>query len=343
MRTFENTMAREAAGAPDAAARQLERLGSQLASIADRLRERNPRFVVTGARGSSDHAATYGKYLIETHLGLPVASIGPSVASLYKAPLQLQDGVFIAVSRSGEGQDLLRLTESARKGGALVLALVGEENSQLARLADIVLPLCNAPETSVTATKSYLTSMLAFLQLVGHWGSNKPLLRQAEAVPAVLAKASALDWYAPLSRLTRSHGLYVIGRGFGAAAALEMAQKCQELCRLHANAYSAAELLHGPLAVVGPGFPVLALTQNDATLDITRHAIQSLLRLGAEVITNDPGHARAVTLPTNAKLAPEVAPLALIQSFYLAIPEIAADRGLNPDAPLNLSRMPDTV
>lgn len=335
-------MVREAAESSDAARRQIARCGATFAELGARLRQLQPKLVVTCARGSSDHAAYYGKYLIETQLGLPVASVGPSIASLYDTKLQLDGTLFVVVSQSGRSPDLLRLVATARESGALVVGFVNDETSPLATGCDYFLPLCAGPERSVAATKSYLMSAFAFLQLAAHWRQDDALLRTVTATPQALDAAMTCDWSDALARLNDVTGLYVIARGLGNGAALEMALKCKETCRLHAEAFSAAEVIHGPLALVGPGFPVLALTQHDATEDASRAVIERMVSLGATVLSTD-GSAGTVALPTVPNLPPEIAPLAQVLSFYLAIHKVARARGLDPDVPPNLKKVTETV
>jgi glucosamine--fructose-6-phosphate aminotransferase (isomerizing) len=335
-------MAREAAQAAACARRQIERCAAGFAELGERLRRRPPRFVVTCARGSSDHAASYGKYLIETELGRPVASVGPSIASVYqRRPLELGDCLFVTVSQSGRSPDLLRLTEVARAGGALVVGFINDERSPLAERCDLALPLCAGAETSVAATKSFLLSGLAFLQLVAHW-SGAPALTQAVAeLPDALDAARQLDWWPALAPLASARSLYVLGRGTGLGAALEIALKLKETCRLHAEAFSTAEVLHGPLALVEPGFPILVVGQDDDSAATTRSAIARLVELGANVrATLDvPGVAR---LPTLAG-SPVSAPLCQVQSFYMAVHQLAVTRGLDPDVPAHLHKVTETL
>ncbi|MBB6251154.1 SIS domain-containing protein [Nitrospirillum iridis] len=341
--TLTPLMAREAAETPDAIRRQIDRCTPLFQDLGDRLRRLAPRFVVTGARGSSDHAATYGKYLIETRLGLPVASIGPSVVSLYQTPLQLKDSLYVTVSQSGRSPDLLRLTEAAKAGGALTVAFVNDETSPLFQLVDVAIPLCAGPEKSVAATKSYLTSLFAFLQMVAYWKADPLLVSTLAQAPEWMERAVALDWYPGLSHLTAARGLYIIGRGLGAAAAQEMALKCKETSRLQADAFSAAEVIHGPLALVGPDFPVLALTQDDVTLPPTIAAIRRMVAMGGTVLSTATDVPGVVPLPTVPGVPVELAPLAATLSFYMGIHRVATDRGLNPDVPPNLAKVTETV
>lgn len=333
----------EARESGDAARRQIERCGARFADLGEQLRKLQPHLVVTCARGSSDHAASYGKYLIETRLGLPVASIGPSVASLYQTKLQLEQSLFVVVSQSGRSPDLLRLVETARESGALVVGFVNDETSPLAERCDYFLPLCAGPEKSVAATKSYLMAAFAFLQLVANWQQDPALLDVVRATPGALDAATALDWKTPMAQLATAQGLYVIGRGLGTGAALEIALKCKETSRLHAEAFSAAEVIHGPLALVGPDFPVIALTQADQTEDANRAVIQRMLSLGATVLSTDTEVAGVVPLPVLPDMPPELAPLTQVLSFYLGIHHVARARGLDPDVPANLKKVTETV
>jgi len=337
-----SAMAREAAEAPAAAARQIARCGAGFAELGTRFRRSPPRFVVTCARGSSDHAAAYGKYLIETTFGRAVASVGPSIVSVYDVPLALDGALFVAVSQSGRSPDILRLTEAARKGGALVVGFVNDESSPLPDLCHVSLPLSAGPETSVAATKSYILSCLAFLQLTAHWSNDAALRDAVEALPDALEAACKLDWWPALQTLEQITNLYVIGRGLGLGAALEMALKLKETSRLHAEAFSAAEVMHGPLALVRPGFPILALGQNDETAEGTREVVSRLAGMGASVLSavDVPG---TTPLPTVAGVPSVLAPLCQIQSFYMAVWRLALARGLNPDAPQNLRKVTETV
>ncbi|HLY56528.1 MAG TPA: SIS domain-containing protein [Stellaceae bacterium] len=342
-RPHATAMAREAAESGAAVARQIRRTAVQFEVLGQRLRAVRPRVVITCARGSSDHAACYGKYLIETRLGIPVASIGPSVASLYGTALAVRGALFVAVSQSGRSPDLLRMAKAARAGGAYVVCLVNVETSPLAQIADLFIPLSAGPETSVAATKSHLAAAFAFLQLVAHWQESDTLKAVAASTPAVLDAASALDWGPMLSTLAAARDLYVIGRGLGSGAALEIALKLKETCRLHAEPFSAAEVVHGPLELVGPGFPVIVVTQNDQTAPASIDVIRRLIEMGASVLSTDPSVPGTLALPVLDDLPPELAPLAAVQSFYMAVPTLAIERGRDPDAPANLLKITETL
>jgi len=323
------TLASEASESAAGAARQIATIGPALVELVRRLRQHPPAFVVTCARGSSDHAATYGKYLLETTVGCAVASVGPSIVSTYGRAPDLRGALFVAVSQSGKSPDLVQLTIAARAGGAIVVGLLNDTSSPLAAACDVVLPLCAGAETSVAATKSFLLSCLAFLQLAAHWTDDRALHDAVARAPDALAAATATPW--SLDHLAPARNLYVVGRGVGLSAALEIALKLKETCRLHAEAFSTAELRHGPIALVEPGFPVIAVVQDDRTRPSVTDAIAHLASLGAQ-ITQPAVDAPAV-----------LAPLCHVQSFYLALPALARARGLDADAPVHLSKVTRTI
>src|SRR6188474_1291344 len=184
----QSLMLQESAEAPDVVARLIQRNEAACRGLADRMRADPPRFVVTCARGSSDSAATFAKYLIEIALGRVVASVGPSISSIYGGRPKMRDALFLAISQSGRSPDLLTLAEAARADGALTVALVNDTASPLAQLCEVVLSLNAWPERSVAATKSYIASLAGVLQLVRHWSGDTALDRALQRLPADLAE-----------------------------------------------------------------------------------------------------------------------------------------------------------
>lgn len=329
----------EAAEAADVVARQFERNADTVASLALSLNHAPPRFVVTCARGSSDHAATYAKYLFETRLGIVTASASPSVGSVYAVPQRMDGALFLAISQSGKSPDLLRNAEAARDGGARVVALVNVEDSPLAQLADTVIPLHAGPERSVAATKSYIASLAAIAHLAALWSPHADLRNALPALPAALRGAWQMDWTALADGLVDARNLFVLGRGLGLAVAQEAALKFKETCGLHAEAYSSAEVKHGPMALVGPGFPVLCFAQPDETEAGTIALAQEFRARGAQVwLAAGRGDLQLAPAPHAA-----LAPLLAIQSFYRAIESLARRRGFNPDVPPHLNKVTETV
>lgn len=346
-RAASTAMFREAAEAADVVERQFQRNRAALAALARELRERPPPFVATCARGSSDHATTYGKYLFETQLGVVTASLSPSVGSVYGVRPGLAGALFIAVSQSGKSPDLLRNAEVARDAGARVVAVVNVEDSPLARIADVVVPLHAGPERSVAATKSYLASLSALLQLTALWKGDAALLDALDRLPDAMRAAWACDWSSLERGLVPAHNLFVLGRGLGLAAAQEAALKFKETCGLHAEAYSSAEVKHGPMALVGPGFPVLILAQPDETQSGTLALADEFRARGARVWVASrqapsdagaDGHLAVAEAPH-----PACMPLLLVQSFYRAVNALSLHRGHDPDAPPHLNKVTETV
>jgi glucosamine--fructose-6-phosphate aminotransferase (isomerizing) len=336
-------MFQEAAESAEVVARQIALDRGRLVALGQQLRTLAPRAVVTCGRGSSDHAATYAKYLIETRTGVLVASAAPSVSSVYAVQPQLQGALFLAVSQSGKSPDLLAAAEAAKASGALVVALVNVEDSPLAALADAVVPLRAGPETSVAATKSCLAAFAAILHLVAAWTDDANLFAALDALPARLAQAWPLDWRAAVEGLRGARDLYVIGRGVGFAAAQEAALKFKETCGLHAEAFSAAEVRHGPMAIVGPGFPVVMFAQPDETLEGVRELAAEFAARGAQVLLAGADATGATPLPTLADADSLTQPILTLLSFYRMTATLSVARGYDPDRPPHLNKVTETV
>jgi glucosamine--fructose-6-phosphate aminotransferase (isomerizing) len=335
-------LCREAAESPGVVRAQLGANDAVIRDLAARLRQHPPRAVVTLGRGSSDHAATFARYLIETRLGVMTASTPPSVSSVYDAAPAMTDTLCLAISQSGRSPDLLAAAEAARTAGATVVALVNDAASPLADLADVTAPLLAGPELSVAATKSYIGALSAIVQLVAYWSGDAALLRALERLPDLLEDAWAQDWSAALAPLATAQNLYVLGRGVGFGVAEEAALKLKETCGLHAEAFSAAEVRHGPMALVGPNFPVLAFAQNDETRAGVEAALAAAAAQGAPAIkVGGEAQAGVITLPT-ASACPILEPIAYELSFYRLVGALALARGRDPDRPPHLTKITET-
>lgn len=335
-------MFREAAEAADAVERQLGDTEGSITALARELEARPRAIVVTVARGSSGHAATFAKYLFETRLGVLTSSAAPSVSSVYAAGSHLRNALLLAISQSGRSPDLLAAVAAARQSGALVASMINAEDSPLAALSDHVIPLRAGEERSVAATKSFIASLAAITQLAARWSDDADLLAALDDLPGRLRAAWKLDWSAALARLRDAEHLYVVGRGLGFGPALEAALKLKETCGLHAEAFSAAELRHGPMALVGPGFPVLAFAQADGTREGIAGLLRELVALGADVL------AAGVPVPDTLELPsleadPALQPLLQIQSFYRLANALAVARGRDPDRPRHLRKVTETL
>jgi len=330
-------MRREASEAPEAIARFLERNASALHALGRRLRTIDPPVVLTSARGSSDNAAGYLKYLTEIALGVPCASVGASVASLYGAQLKVRNGLSVTISQSGKSPDIVALQEAARKSGALTIAIVNVADSPAALSADICLPLHAGPEQSVAATKTFIVSLVAAAAIVAEWKGDAGLSRALAELPEQLSRACQLEWSGLTDMAAMADSLYVLGRGPSFPIASETALKLKETCAIHAEAYSAAEVMHGPLELVEAGFPVLVYAQDDAARPATEAAIARLKSMGAVV------RVAGGDLPVITPDHPLLAPIPMIQTAYLAIEKVAERLGRNPDKPRQLKKVTETV
>lgn len=336
-------MRREVEEIPEAVARLLDRSGPALTAAGQGIRAADPHFVVTVARGSSDHASTFLKYAIELTAGLAVASVGPSVASIYGAKLRLAGSVCLTISQSGKSPDIVAMAESARQRGALTIALTNTAESPLARASSHAIDILAGPEKAVAATKSFVNSAVAGLALMAHCTDDDSLLAALKQLPAQFGKAIDCDWTPMTDALAAHDSLFVLGRGPSFAMASEAALKLKEVCATHAEAYSAAEVMHGPMALVGPGFPLLALAARDASEPSVVAAAESLAAKGAAVFATSDGVEKARRLPFISTGHPLTDPLPMIVSFYAFAEAYARHRGLDPDSPPNLRKVTETV
>ncbi|MEO8017920.1 MAG: SIS domain-containing protein [Pseudomonadota bacterium] len=332
----------EAADSARVVGAQLPLNAPVLRELGMRLRSEPPRAVVTCARGSSDHAATYAKYLIESHTHVLTSSAAPSVSSIYESRADLEGVLFIAISQSGKSPDLLAATQNARSSGALTVALCNTPGSPLMELVEVAVPLHAGPETSVAATKSYIASLACIAQLVANWTEDRRLLAVLPQVPELLARAWSRDWSKAVEILREAVNLFVVARGYGLGIAQEAALKLKETCGLHAEAFSSAEVKHGPMALVREGFPVLMFTQRDDTRAGIEDLASEFAARGAQVLLAGAQAKGAISLPT-VEAHPVIEPLLTIQSFYAMANALALARGLDPDRPPHLDKVTETV
>ncbi len=327
----------EALEASEAVARFLDRNKTALKDLGGILQVKNPPVVITSARGSSDHAAGYLKYLVEIALGVPCASVGASVASIYGASLKVSNGLAITISQSGKSPDIVALQAAAGLSGALTVALVNDPDSPAGDNADVCMPLHAGPEKSVAATKSFIVSLVAAASIVAAWKGDDGLRDAIQHLPDQLEKACTLEWPGFVEQASQAESLYVLGRGPSFPMAQETALKLKETCAVHAEAYSVAEVMHGPLELVEPAFPLLVFGQNDAALSGTKAAVAKLRAIGAHVcLAGD-------DLPIVEASHPLLSPIPMIQTAYLAIERVAQQRGRNPDKPRQLKKVTETV
>jgi len=326
----------EAAESAEAAARQLAANAAVIGSLAERLRATPPRGVLTYARGSSDHAATFAKYVIETRARVLTTSAAPSIASVYREMPDVAGMLALGISQSGQSPDILAGLAAAKSAGALAVALVNADDSPLADVADVAIPLHAGPERSVAATKSYVAALAAILHLVAEWVGDRSLRAALQAAPDLLREAWRCDWSPLTECLADARSLLVIGRGPGFGIAQEAALKLKETCRIHAEPFSAAEVRHGPMVLVGPDLPVLLFRQDDESAAGIDELAVDLRARGAPtfVVGRD--------LPSPAA-DPLIEPMLQIVALYRAANAAALARGLDPDRPPHLAKITETL
>jgi glutamine---fructose-6-phosphate transaminase (isomerizing) len=333
----------EAGEAADVVARQLAINAPLMADLAKHLRAADPQILFTCARGSSDHAATFAKYLFETRLNLPTLSQAPSISSIYGGPLLHMKGQpFVLVSQSGKSPDLLLSAEAARKAGAIVIAFLNDTSAPLAGLADVVVPLHAGPEKSVAATKSYIATLAAFAHLVSVWTGDAALQSSVAALPERLRQAWDADWSPALPALAGTGSMFTLGRGLTLGIAQEAALKFKETSGIHAEAFSIAEVAHGPMALVKPGFPLLIFPPLDRAAAGLDKVIATAIDRDAQVIVAGGDFTGATTLPVAPVLDPVIGPVVMVQSFYRLINAVAVARGHDPDHPPLLKKVTET-
>ena len=340
-------MRAEALQAPQAVARLLAADDTGYRALAAELYAHEPRALVTVARGSSDHAAHYAGYLIMSRLGRLVTSLPMSLVTLYPARLRCDGLVSLAFSQSGQSPDLVAPSRFFAAGGARTVAIVNDTASPLAQACRWVLPLHAGAERSVAATKSFIAQLAAGARLVAAWeaqapGADASLLSALGSLPAALDDAVRCDWGAALPVLAGADRLIVVGRGPGLAVALEAALKFKETCGLQAEAFSGAELRHGPMALVDEGYPLLVFAPRGPAQAGLLELARDMRQRGARVLLAAPAGTAGAELPLALTGHEDLDPIAAIQSFYPMVEQLARERGLDPDAPRHLAKVTRT-
>lgn len=343
MTTSQTQMRREVLEIPVAVDRLLQQGGVDIRRAADAMRARNPSYMVTVARGSSDHVATYLKYASELLTGTPIASIGPSIASIYGRKLNLDGSVCLSVSQSGKSPDIVEMARMARDGGALSIAMTNHPDSPLAQVADHTLNLHAGAELSVAATKTFVNSTVSGIWLLAEWAEDDALRAAIHDLPSKLEEAVNIDWPEARAALGSRNSIFCLGRGPAYAISNEAALKFKETCQIHAESYSSAEVLHGPVSIVDSGFPVIALASADEAEDALASVADEIATKGATVFATSDKVRQATALPVTRTGHALTDPIALIASFYAMVERTAASRGINPDAPRHLKKVTETV
>ncbi|MBK3739187.1 MULTISPECIES: SIS domain-containing protein [Paraburkholderia] len=334
-------MLKEALASAETVAAQL-RDTSRVEALAAKLGQQPRHVALTVARGSSDHAASYFASLTMSRLGVPVASLPMSVATLQQAPLQVRDQLALAFSQSGKSPDLVGTMEALRKAGALTVAAVNAPNSPLADACEFHLPLVAGPELSVAATKSYIAMLSISAQLVAHWQKDDALLGALNTLPDALQAAGKLDWSKAVDELRGVERMIVIGRGLGLAIAQEAALKLKETSGIQAEAFSSAEVRHGPMELIDRDYPLLVFAPRGPEQAGLLQLARDMQARGARVLLAAPADVPEATLPLATTAHAALDPIAAILSFYVMAAGLAAARGRNPDAPRHLNKVTET-
>ena len=310
--------------------------------VAAALRERERQVALTVARGSSDHAASYFAGLAMSVAGVPVASLPMSIATLQQAPLQVQHQFALAFSQSGKSPDLVDTMKALRSAGALTAAAVNVEDSPLGEASEFTLPLLAGPELSVAATKSYVAMLAMSAQLVAYWNGNDALTRAIASLPDALHSAGALDWSKAVDALAGVDQMMVIGRGLSLAIAQESALKLKETSGIQAEAFSSAEVRHGPMELIDHDYPLLVFAPRGPTQAGLLQLASDMRKRGAQVLLAAPEDVAERDLPLVTTADPLLDPIAAIVSFYVMAASLATARGRNPDTPRHLKKVTET-
>lgn len=337
----------EAAEIPRLAAAQFRRLQRELAPIVARLDALSPMLLATIARGSSGHAAAFAAYLAALRLRLPTASLPPSLASVYGTTLRLERACVLAVSQSGESPDLNLSLAHAKAGGALTLGLLNQGSSALARAVDVALEIGAGPELATAASKSFMLSVTAGLHLVAAWARDATLLAALEGFPQAMERFRPVEWGDALDLFAGADDVFVIGRGAALPIAQELALKLKEVCGIHAEALSAAELLHGPISISGAQRPAIVLAGDDRSQPSVQEAVSRLCAAGTPVMMMS-GDARPVGAAARVvRIAdaghPMLQPLSALYAAYPLVADLGRARGRDPDRPPQLTKVTRTL
>ena len=335
-------MYEEALSAPAVVARQLAADHGAYAALGESLRMQPPSSLLTVARGSSDHAAHYLAYLVMARLGRLVTSLPMSLVTLYQSRLVCDGLVSLAFSQSGQSPDLVAPTRFLREGGARTVAFVNAEGSPLAEAAQHVFPLHAGAEKSVAATKSYIAQLVAGARVVAAWQGDDDLLAALQQLPQVLEQAAALRWDVAVEALREADRLFVIGRGTGLPVAMEAALKFKETCGIQAEAFSGAEVKHGPMALVEEGYPMLVFAPRGPAQAGLLALAEEMRGRGARVLLAAPLGTPGAELPLVCSGNEDLDPIAVVQSFYPMVEALARARGNNPDQPRHLAKVTKT-
>ncbi len=339
-------MARETRSIPELTARLIDQQADLAIQIGKSLRELNPQVVTTIARGSSDHAAAYLKYAIELMCSIPVSSTGPSIGSVYDTDMHLENAATLAISQSGKSPDIVAMAKKAKSGGSLLVSLTNNSSSPLAEISARNFDISAGPELSVAATKTFVLSIISGLMILAEWRCDDRLKTAIQNLPQAFQYALECEWTPLEQHIVRQSGnrssFLILGRGPAFAIAKECALKFKETCQIHAESYSTAEVMHGPIAIIREQSPVLILSSPDATREGVTAVADQLRERQIEVFITDKDN-QSTSLPYCDVGHPLLDPLTRVVSFYAFIERLSRRLGLDPDQPPHLNKVTETV
>lgn len=345
-------MEHEARETPQLISEQLKKNAPVIEKIIKSIKQKEPKFALTIGRGSSDNACSYAKYLLETQTGLVTASASPSVITTYNANLRVQNALVFGISQSGQSPDICQTMDFMRKHDATTIALVNTEKSPLTKAAQFTLPMHAGEEKSVAATKSFITSLTALAQFTATLINDKKLNTALQLLPETLENTLQHDHHQQAVAIFKNiDRTFVISRGFGFPIAQEAALKFKETAGIQAEAFSSAEIMHGPFALIQKGHPFLLFAQADETLPDILNLAQKIKALGGKtilmiprnlVLTSEEYEIATLTIPLAKSVHPILDPIVAIQAFYLMVANLAVARGFNPDKPQHLHKITET-
>ena len=298
--------------------------------------------ILTVARGSSDHAAHFMSYMIMARLGRLVTSLPMSLVTLYQSKIQCAGLVAMAFSQSGQSPDLVAPMRYFTDGGATTAAFVNDALSPLAQASQWIFPLHAGAEKSVAATKSFIAQLVAGARVVAAWQDDAVLKNALSGLPGALTRASLADWSVGVEMLKDADRLFVIGRGTGLAVAMEAALKFKETCAIQAEAFSGAEVKHGPMALIGEGYPLLIFAPRGPAQSGLLSLAEEMRGRGAKVLLAAPSGTPGSNLPITETLSVDLDPISMIQSFYPMVEALSRARGFDPDRPQHLAKVTRT-
>lgn len=333
---------------PQVLARLLREESARAREIARAIQVRSPQFVVIAARGTSDHAATYGKYLLAACCGLPVALAAPSLFTIYRRPPRLKGALVVGISQSGSSPDIVEVVAEGRRQGALTLAITNDPHSPLGEQAELCLPCHAGEERSVAATKTYTAQLTALALVAVALADDRLMWGDLERLPGwveqVLGLAQGMDQR--VQRFRYMERCVLIGRGYNYATALEVALKLKELTYVVAEPYSSADFLHGPIAMVEQGFPVVMVAPSGAVYPDLLVLAEMLRERAAELVVISE-RAEVLALAQTALPLPEavpewLSPVVAVVPGQLFAAALTRAKGYDLDRPRGLQKVTRT-